>query len=172
MLLNVEKMIKPVWQWSLLCAMGLLAALVGTPGWAQDRIFRCGNEYTNNAADAQARGCKQVAGGNVSVVQGQKNPASKVAPRDASGPRVDAGEQRARDSDARAILEAELKKAESRLGEIVQEYNGGVPDKRGDEARNHQKYLDRVAELKTSLARAEGDVAGIKRELSRLPGAK
>ena len=172
MLLNVEKMIKPVWQRGLLYALGVMAALLSTPGRAQDRIFRCGNEYTNNVADAQARGCKQVAGGNVSVVQGHKGSVSKPVAAAASGPKVEVGEQRARDSDARAILEAELKKAESRLAEITQEYNGGTPDKRGDEARNHQKYLDRVAELKTGMARAEADVAGIKRELARLPAAK
>lgn len=163
---------KPVWQRGLLGALGTLAALIGMPGSAQDRIFRCGNEYTNNAADAQARGCKQVAGGNVSVVQGQKSGASRAQPAQTAGPKVQANEQRARDSDARAILESELKKAESRLIDITQEYNGGTPDKRGDEARNHQKYLDRVAELKASLTRAEGDVAGIKRELARLPAAK
>ena len=27
----------------------LLAALAPVAGWAQDRIYRCGNEYTNNA---------------------------------------------------------------------------------------------------------------------------
>jgi hypothetical protein len=37
--------------------------------------------------------------------------------------------------------------------------------------RNHQKYLDRVAELKANLARNESDVAGIRRELVRLPAS-
>jgi hypothetical protein len=31
----------------------------------------------------------------------------------------------------------------------------------------HQKYLDRVAELKASIARNESDIAGIRRELGR-----
>ena len=30
---------------------------------AQDRIYRCGNEYTNNAQQAKERGCKLVEGG-------------------------------------------------------------------------------------------------------------
>jgi hypothetical protein len=96
----------------------------------------------------------------------------------AGGPRVDASEQKSRDSDARQILESELKKAESRRAELLREYNNGEPEKRGDEARNQQKYQDRVAELKSSLARTESDIAGIRRELGRfgatasLPAAK
>ena len=42
--------------------------------------------------------------------------------------------------------------------------------KQGAEARNHQKYLDRVAELKAAIARNEEDIAGIKRELTRNSG--
>ena len=78
-------------------------------------------------------------------------------------------EQRARDSDARAILESELKKAESRQAELLREYNNGEPEKMGIEARNYQKYLDRVAKLKASIARNDSDIAGIKREIARLP---
>ena len=89
-----------------------------------------------------------------------------------SGTRIDPAGQRVRDSDARLILDAELKKAEARQQELLGEYNSGEPEKRGDESRNHQKYLDRVAELKASLARNEGDMAGIRRELARVPAAK
>jgi hypothetical protein len=88
----------------------------------------------------------------------------------AAGARIDASDQKSRDSDARLILQAELKKAESRQEELFKEYNNGEPEKRGDESRNHKKYLDRVAELKANLARNESDMAGIKRELSRQPG--
>ena len=37
---------------------------------------------------------------------------------------------------------------------------------------DHQKYLDRVAEMKASLARLESDIAGIRRELGRVPAAR
>ena len=83
---------------------------------------------------------------------------------------MDNGEQRARDSDARAILEAELRKAQERLTAAQKAYANGAPEKEGIEGRNHQRYLDRVAELKASVARAEGDVAGIQRELARFGG--
>ena len=50
----------------------LLAAAATSTVWAQDRIYRCGNEYTNNAQQAKERGCKQVEGGNVTIVQGSR----------------------------------------------------------------------------------------------------
>ena len=65
-----------------------------------------------------------------------------------------------------------MKKAEARHSELMREYNNGEPEKRGDEARNFQKYADRVAELKAGLARNESDIAGIRRELGRLPASK
>ena len=161
------------------CFLLMAGLLHAGSGLAQDRIYRCGNEYTNNATDAQGRGCKLVEGGNVTVVQGTKPTAAatggsnpvRVANAPQSGARVDPGEQRARDNDARGILESELKKAEARHAELLREYNNGEPEKRGDEARNYQKYLDRVAELKASLARNDSDIAGIKRELGRAGAA-
>ena len=155
----------------------LIAALaVAGASHAQTRIFRCGNTYTNNAAEAQAKGCKVVEGGNVTVVEGTRvngNAAVRVAaaPQSAaqgqSSQRVDSGDQKARDADARLILEAELKKAEAKRADLMKEWNNGEPEKMGPEHKNHQKYLDRVAELKANLTRAESDVAGLKRELSR-----
>jgi hypothetical protein len=85
---------------------------------------------------------------------------------------VDSAEQKARDSEARQILEAELKKAEARQADLQKEYNNGEPEKHGRRARNYQKYLDRVAELKASIARNDSDIAGIKRELGRLSASK
>jgi predicted lipid-binding transport protein (Tim44 family) len=165
----------------LLCLGFLALGALSQPAGAQDRIYRCGNEYTNDPGDAKARGCRVVEGGNVTVIQGIKPapaaPARSTAPAaPTSGARndnerVDAAAQRARDADARAILEAELRKAESRLSGLKQEYNNGEPEKRGPEFRNHQMYLDRVAELKAGVTRAQSDVDGIKRELARLAPA-
>ncbi len=144
-------------------------------------IYRCsGNVYTNDIAEARAKNCKTMEGGNITVVQGTRvngNNAASASPvrvaavqQTSGGPnaRVGGEEQRARDSDARAILESELKRAESRQIELVKEYNNGEPEKQGPEHRNYQKYLDRVAELKASIARNESDIAGIRRELTRV----
>lgn len=159
----------------------ILTLLLGACGvgssWSQTAIYRCGNEYTNTLPSAQTRGCKLMEGGHVSVVPAARTLTTAPArvatpvPAAAGAMRVDAAVQQSRDSDARQILEFELKKAEARQAELLKEYNNGEPDKQGGEARNYQKYLDRVADLKASLARNESDIAGIRRELGRLPGA-
>ena len=159
------------------------AGWIVAPALAQDVIYRCGNEYTNNPSPQQLSRCRVVDGGNVTVVRGSPplgaaaTPAATVpgvAARSGAGPsapRVVSAEQRARDADARSILEAELRKSETRLAELQKEYNNGEPEKQGPEHRNHQKYLDRVAELKAGIARSEADIAGIRREIARLGGS-
>lgn len=154
----------------------LIAAAAATAPLHAQTVYRCtGNHYTNDANEAKAKGCKSIDGGSFTIIQGTRvnNAPTKVAtaPQTAgsSGQRVDSQEQRARDSDARLILESELKKAEAKQADLLKEYNNGEPEKLGPEHRNHQKYLDRVAELKASLARNENDIAGLKRELARLP---
>jgi hypothetical protein len=156
----------------------IVIAAMAPAAWAQDRIYRCGNEYTNNAAQAKERGCKLVEGGNVTVVQGARPKAASGAAASASttasaatpagAPRVDNSEQRARDADARAILESELRKAEARPAELLKEYNDGAPVRNALDLRNPQVYMERTAELKASVARSESDLAGIRRELARL----
>ena len=154
----------------VLIPFALLASTVVAS--AQTQIWRCGNTYTNDKAEAAAKGCKLVEGGNVTVVQGTK-PYNKgvnvVTAPQASAPRVDSSEQRARDAEARSILEAELKKAQARREELAKEYNNGQPEKQGSEGKNYQKYLDRVAEMKAALDRTDQDIAGLQRELARTP---
>lgn len=156
-----------------LVAASLLAA--ASAAQAQQRIYRCGNTYTNDAVEAQSKGCRPMDGGNFTVIEGTRvnapaRPAAAAAPAPQAGAsaqqRIDANAQRARDADARLILETELKKAEARHEELLKEYNNGEPERLGSE-RNYQKYLDRVAELKAAIARNEADIAGIRRELSR-----
>ncbi len=136
---------------------------------AQDRIYRCGNEYTNTLPPGQ-KGCKVVEGGNVTIVPRQRiAEPTRVA---AAGSRIDGEQQRSRDADARMILEAELRRTEARQADLLREYNNGEPEKMGPEFRNHQKYLDRVAELKASIERNESDMNGLKRELGRMSEPK
>ena len=94
--------------------------------------------------------------------------AAPVADARSEAEKISNTEQRARDNDARAILTAELRKAEARWQEARAAYNNGQLDKQGDEFRNHQRYLDRVEHLRAQVLRAEADVAGLKRELARL----
>ena len=163
----------------LLPIISALLAFSSIPAVAQ--VFRCTGavggapEYINNAKEAQTRGCKVMEGGNVTIVQGSVVP-PKAAPvrvasaTNSSATRTDGRpEQKARDSDSRAILESELKKAETKLAEQQKEYNNGEPEKQGIEGRNYQRYLDRVSELKDGIIRNQSDIAGLKREIARLP---
>ena len=165
--------------------MGL--ALVSSNVSAQ--IYRCTHsdggapEYINNTKEAQTRGCKTLEGGSVTVIQGlavQKAPARVAGTTTTpSNTRADSGngggsnsaDQKMRDSDTRSILEAELKKAEAKLLDQNKEYNSGEPEKQGIEGRNYQRYLDRVTEMKDNISRNQSDIAGLKREISRLPVA-
>jgi hypothetical protein len=165
----------------------LAAGLAPAPALAQASVvYRCpGNPvlYTDqlSAREAQERGCRTIDGAPITIVPatrprppapagGNAAPPAAVASPNASGPgsRVDPAEQRARDTDARRILESELRKEEERLGVLQREFNNGEPERRGDE-RNYQKYLDRVAEMRAAIARKESDIAAIRRELSKLP---
>jgi hypothetical protein len=168
----------PIMKTQFLLFLVLAAPLVALPAAAQERVWRCGNEYTNNAAVAKQRGCKVLEGGNVTVVQTPARPqqaassaggASSAARSSGGGQRVEGSDQRARDGEVRTVLQSELRKAESRHAELLRDYNNGQPEKQGGEARNYQKYLDRVEQMKAEIARNESDIAGIRREIGRLP---
>lgn len=165
----------PITRWLILAsAMVWVASLPVVH--AQDRIFRCGNEYTNNPTPAQKKDCKQIEGGNVTVVPATKvnaaggNKGGAQQASSADQPRVDPAQQKARDSDARTILEGELRRAEARLADLQREYNNGQPEKKTDELRNMGRYQERVAEIKAGITRIEADVTGIRRELQRAGG--
>ena len=76
--------------------------------------------------------------------------------------------QRARDSDARRILEGELRSEEEKLAGMQKEFNNGQPERQGDE-KKFQKYLDRVGEMRAAIARKQIDIAALQREIKKLP---
>jgi len=160
------------------------AMFIGASAQAQQRVWRCGNEYTNNPTNAQQRDCKIVEGGNVTVVQGTRPVATahvasgtgagagNAVRAPAGSPHVEGVDQRARDGEARSVLDAELRKAEARQVQLQKDFNNGEPEKQGGESRNYQKYLDRVGEMKAEIARNESDIAGLRREIGRLPATR
>ncbi|MBX3623441.1 MAG: hypothetical protein KF892_00395 [Rhizobacter sp.] len=157
-------------------SLSMLTALTAaSPAWSQgDKpVYRCpGNPplYTDSlsAKEAKDKGCRTLEGAPITVIQSPKPrpTAGAPVPPAPNRERVDAAEQRNRDSDARRILEAELRKEEEQLANLRKEFNNGEPERRGDE-RNYQKYLDRVAEMKATIARKESDVAALRRELAK-----
>jgi hypothetical protein len=155
----------------------LLLAALSVAAWAQTRtVYRCpGNVYTSEITDKEAkdRGCRTIEGAPITIVAPPKPRPQQGA---ASGPRgegekVDAKEQRARDSDARRILEAELKREQAALAALQQEFNNGEPERKGEE-RNYQRYIDRVEELRNAIARKQADIAAIQREMAKLPAPR
>lgn len=176
----------------LACAPAVFAVLLGStwalPAAAQSSgVYRCGNEYTNDTRRIERGGCTPLTGGNVTIIRGgpvrtsnivrstARAPLSQRAPLTASGapanrPTVSSSTQQVRDQGARGILQMELDKATKRLAELQKEYNNGAPEKIGPEHRNYQKYLDRVANLKSDISRTESDIQGIRRELGRSGG--
>jgi len=156
----------------LLMGLGCVVGIASATSEPQ-RIYRCGNAYTNQP-DPEAN-CKPLAGASVTVVEGTKvqGPQAVAPSQNASGgmPRLDSAEQRRRDAQAQTVLQAELQKALQQQADLLREWNNGEPDRRADELRQPQKYQDRVVQLRGALQRAEADVAGLQRELSRMTPA-
>ena len=114
---------------------GLMAMAAVWPAGAQAQgnstVYRCPGPpvlYTDTigAAEAKEKGCRTIEGAPITVIQGNRPrtgapvPASGARPADS---RIDPAQQRARDGDARRILEAELKKEEEQLAAMQKDYN-------------------------------------------------
>lgn len=160
---------------SVVCALGLAMCAIlacageSVPGAAS--VYRCGNAYTNQPEPGQR--CQSLRTANVTVIEGTQVQASTtmrgpalVAP---GGVQVDSTEQRQRDTQARAVLQAEWQRAQAQHQQLLAEWNQGQPERRADEHRQPQKYQERVAQLRAAVQRSSADLAGLQRELARLP---
>jgi hypothetical protein len=159
-------------------ALLLSAAFALPPALAQNDIFLCVDDsgrktYQNTGT---GKGCKRIDVQPIMSVPAPRVPAGSTAngirpameQRAAGFPRVEADAQRARDNDRRRILEEELKAEEERLARLRTEYNGGQPERNGDETRNFARYQERVARLQEDIQRSEDNVAALRRELALL----
>jgi hypothetical protein len=143
---------------------------------AQGQIYKCeppggSVEYTDIN---RGRHCKlmDLPGLTVPAPTRRVAPSPRNAPSQPVGvpgdfPRVDSAEQKARDADRRGILEEELKAEMQKLADLRREFNGGEPERRGDE-RNYAKYQERVAGLRDSISRSEKNVDALKREIANI----
>jgi hypothetical protein len=172
---------------AVLFLLGLSSALSAQ---AQQAVYRCGHEYTN--APREPGLCEALAPQAITVISGTRPTASPAAaavvstrspPAEPAAAVASAGQLRTpavpvrtpdvqqseRDAQARTIVMQELDKARAQLAQLVQSYNQGEPEKWAAETRNHQKYLDRVAEMKAAIERTERDIDSLQRELTRRP---
>jgi len=154
----------------------LLALLASGAAHAQGVIYKCtppngSIEYTDVNRGSYCKSM-ELPGTLVPAPASARRPAASpriAAPAATPGdfPRVDGAEQRARDADRRAILEDELKTETQKLNELRKEFNGGEPERRGDE-RNYAKYQERVAAMRDSISRSEKNVDALKREIANI----
>ena len=153
----------------------LLLASAATAVHAQSEIFLCDDgrgskTYQNTGA---SKGCKKVDLPGITTIPGLPRKAAVVtaAARQSAAPadfpRVDSGTQKTRDNDRKQILFDEMKTEEQKLAELKKEFNGGEPERRGDE-RNYAKYQERVATMKDEVGRTEKNIDALRREIGNL----
>jgi hypothetical protein len=150
-----------------------------TACWAASepqRIYRCGNVYTNQPEPG--RTCTPLASTQVTVIEGTRVQGPQVgqATGGASGGtggagagavHVDSTQQRQRDAQAQVLLQAELQRAQQQHAVLLREWRNGEPERRADELHQPVKYQARVAQMRAALERVQADIAGLQRELSR-----
>ncbi|NYE64177.1 hypothetical protein FHW58_005415 [Duganella sp. 1224] len=154
--------------------LSVLLALLASAA-AQAQIYKCqppggSVEFTDINRGSYCK-LMDLPGMTVPAPARRSAPASARPPQPAPAPgefpRVDSAEQKARDADRRGILEDELKNEQLKLAELRREFNGGEPERRGDE-RNYAKYQERVAALRDSISRSEKNVDALKREIANI----
>ena len=173
----------------------IAAVLAASPASSQSAegsgaMYRCpGNDYSNtiSASEAEKLRCKKVEKATVTVIQSARPAASAVvsglsAPSGEAAASVrtavpavsetmspaDSAALRARASNARRSLEGRLKSEEGKLSALEKEFNGGEPERQMDEF-DFQKYLDRVASMRSAIARKQIEIAELRREIDKLP---
>jgi hypothetical protein len=173
---------------SFAAALALAAALpVAAETSEGGAMYRCpGNDYNNtiSAGEAEKLHCKKVENTTLTVIQSARPPASAAsaaASTDAAPPpravptvsvepltAADSAALRTRASNNRRSLEGRLKSEESRLSAMEKEFNGGEPERHMDEF-DFQKYLDRIAGMRSAITRKQIEIAELRREIDKLP---
>jgi hypothetical protein len=165
-----------------------LTLVVASSAWSQSAdgvgaMYRCpGNDYNNTLTPSEAEKlrCKKIENAAVTVIQSAQ-PGGSVASAAAAAPPArpvaavadpmspaDSAALRTRATNARRSLEGRLKSEETKLSALEKEFNGGEPERRIDEF-DFQKYLDRVARMRSAISRKQIEIAELRREIDKLP---
>jgi hypothetical protein len=155
----------------------LLAALCGgTRARADTTIYKCVDEGGRiEFTDTRRNGCKALdlpstipapAQHRAAGPSGAAHPAA-AASAPADFPKVNGAQQKARDDDRREILNDELRNEEKKLADLRREFNGGEPERNGNE-RNFAKYQERVVQMKDNIGRAEKNIDALRREIANI----
>ena len=53
------------------------------------------------------------------------------------------------------------------MAELKKAFNGGEPERQGNES-NYAKYLERLEQMKSNMARVEQNIEALKREIANI----
>ena len=128
----------------------------------------CARKPTQVAGATETYKCETASGVTAYFNVGGVSPSSSSArlPTPAGFPKVDAGTQKGRDIVRQKVLSDELATEEKLLAEARGAYGDGTPPPRPDEKANAQKYADRLARLRQTVALHEKNIEALKRELA------
>lgn len=155
----------------LACLTGTFAAFGASAG--ADTLYKCVDEssgvtlYTNQKGSAKNCTILSRELPITTIAPPPPRAAQRNAPTPANFPRVDGDTQRGRDNDRRKILEQEFATEQQNLDKARKALAEGEATRLGDE-KSYQKYLDRVQELRETVALHERNVEALKRELANL----
>jgi hypothetical protein len=161
--------------WAL-WAVGLSSAWAN-PDTNPNRIYRCGNEYTNLPGRAKSKSCILIMQGYGDEQTKNKNKnKNKIQTRDTPHRFNDKTEknitttqtvQTAKDHDAHLILEAERKNVQEQLIRVEKTWNHGSPTPLPNEVTDKTAYQTRVQELREEKKRLQADLVSLDQELAR-----
>jgi D-serine deaminase-like pyridoxal phosphate-dependent protein len=124
-------------------------------GLAQEAVYRCGNAYTNDVAQVKREKCKLLEGMATVTIPQNRGSNVTTTPKPLAVKR--SAEQQTRDTDAKAIIESELKKTQAQLADLRKQHA----------ALSASQDVDRKLALKQQIDRGEADIASLRRELKR-----
>lgn len=158
-----------------LAAGALLAlSLMGASARADSIIYKCVDaEGRIEFTDTAKRNCKvlDLPSSIAAPPRARSAPARATAAAAATAPadfpKVSSYQQKTRDDERRDILNDELRKEEQKLADLRREFNGGEPERQGNE-RNYAKYQERVIRMREDIARGENNVDTLKREIANI----
>ena len=119
--------------------LALILVFFGESAIPNEVIWICGKVFTDDVKVALRARCQPLENNRLNI----------VAPPLSAPLRLPIGEQRARDTAARSILEAELYQAEQRYAKLSRSSNN-TPDEQA------------------AIMRARGDIASLRREIERV----
>jgi hypothetical protein len=139
----------------------------GRPLYTDTKVGKCqliDTGYSQPAASAPIPAPRSSGGSNASS---SPSPSSAPSAAQSNFPRVDNGQQRARDDERRGILGDELRMEERKVADLKRVFNNGEPERQGNE-RNYAKYQERVASMRDEINRSERNIEALRREIGNI----